>query len=149
MYKHKPTHTYSWSVYLYIFILGGYMGSGSNYRKKRKKGKKEREGEKQPNWKKLPTIKQHYKCLFLKVWSMDVYAKKKKNGDACENDDQNDGGFSGCGEINVVFLIRCLCLNLYWQVFCCYSYSYFRGKKNRAISIMEEKEKLWKIQKFI
>lgn len=80
---------------------------------------------------------------------MDVYAKKK-NGDACENDDQNDGGFSGCGEMNVIFLIRCLCLNLYRQVFCCYSYSFFRGEKNkRAISIMEEKEKLWKIQKFI
>lgn len=73
---------------------------------------------------------------------MDVYAKKKKkNGDACENDDQNDGGFSGCGEMNVIFLIRCLCLNLYRQVFCCYSYSFFRGGKTIGLFPSWKKKK--------
>lgn len=76
---------------------------------------------------------------------MDVYAKK--NGDGCENDDQNDGGFSGCGEMNVIFLIRCLCLNLYRQVFCCYSF--FGGEKTIGLFPSWKKKKNWKIPKFI
>lgn len=58
----------------------------------------------------LPSIKQYYKYLFKKVNSMFLYFQKK--GDAYENSHQNNGGFSGCAEMN---FISCLGQNLFYQ----------------------------------
>lgn len=78
---------------------------------------------------------------------MGEYVKKKKWW-CIENDDQNDCGFSGCGEMNFIFLSRCL--SFISKCFVLIFVLVLGKNSNRAtIAIMGEKEKLENSEMYI